>query len=57
MDDLAGLDWSQPAKKPSNIPAAFPPFRQSPTPQLSGRSTPLAGLPVQAPLETRDTSQ
>jgi hypothetical protein len=47
MDDLAGLDWSQPAKKPSNIPAAFPPFRQSPTPQLSGRSTPLAGLPVQ----------
>ncbi|KAF2826734.1 hypothetical protein CC86DRAFT_322362 [Ophiobolus disseminans] len=47
MDDLAGLDWSQPAKKPSNSPAAFPPFRQSPTPQLSGRSTPLASLPAQ----------
>lgn len=48
MDDLSGLDWSQPAKKPStSTPAAFPPFRQSPTPQLSGRSTPLASLPVQ----------
>ena len=47
MDDLAGLDWSQPAKKPSNTPAAFPPFRQSPTPQLSGRSTPLNSLPLQ----------
>jgi hypothetical protein len=46
MDDLAGLDWSAPAKKPSNTPAAFPPYRQSPTPQLSGRSTPLAGLPT-----------
>jgi hypothetical protein len=47
MDDLAGLDWSQPAKKASNTPAAFPPYRQSPTPQLSGRSTPLAGLSTQ----------
>lgn len=48
MDDLAGLDWTQPAKKQtSNTPAAFLPFRQSPTPQLSGGSTPLAGLPVQ----------
>ncbi|RAR04051.1 uba ts-n domain-containing protein [Stemphylium lycopersici] len=48
MDDLAGLDWSQPAQKPaSNTPAAFPPFRQSPTPQLSGRSTPLSTLSVQ----------
>lgn len=47
MDDLAGLDWSQPAKKPSNTPAAFPPYRQSPTPQLSGRSTPLVGLSTQ----------
>lgn len=47
MDDLAGLDWSQPAKKPATTPAAFPPYRQSPTPQLSGRSTPLAALPVQ----------
>jgi hypothetical protein len=47
MDDLAGLDWSKPTQKPANTPAAFPPFRQSPTPQLSGRSTPLAGLPVQ----------
>ncbi|KAI8933170.1 hypothetical protein NX059_009811 [Plenodomus lindquistii] len=42
MDDLTGLDWSQPAQK-TNIP----PFRQSPTPQLSGRSTPLSTLPVQ----------
>jgi hypothetical protein len=47
MDDLAGLDWPAPAKKPSNTPAAFPPYRQSPTPQLSGRSTPLAGLSTQ----------
>ncbi|CAN9081755.1 unnamed protein product [Alternaria alternata] len=48
MDDLAGLDWSQPAKKTTtNTPAAFPPFRQSPTPQLSGRSTPLSTLSTQ----------
>lgn len=47
MDDLAGLDWSQPSKKAANTPAAFPPFRQSPTPQLSGRSTPLSTLPIQ----------
>lgn len=47
MDDLAGLDWSKPAKPQSSTPAAFPPFRQSPTPQLSGRSTPLSSLPVQ----------
>ena len=47
MDDLAGLDWSQPAKKTANTPAALPPFRQSPTPQLSGRSTPLSALPNQ----------
>ncbi|KAJ5060897.1 UBA/TS-N domain-containing protein [Bipolaris maydis] len=48
MDDLAGLDWSQPAKKPAiNSPAALPPFRQSPTPQLSGRSTPLSTLSAQ----------
>ncbi|CAO2647252.1 Nn.00g081740.m01.CDS01 [Neocucurbitaria sp. VM-36] len=47
MDDLNGLDWSQPAKKTTNTPAAFPPFRQSPTPQLSGRSTPLSTLSAQ----------
>ena len=48
MDDLAGLDWSQPAKKTTNnTPAAFPPFRQSPTPQLSGRSTPISTLSTQ----------
>ncbi|KAL6154778.1 auxilin-like clathrin-binding protein required for normal clathrin function [Exserohilum turcicum] len=49
MDDLAGLDWSQPAKKPAtaSTPAALPPFRQSPTPQLSGRSTPLSTLSAQ----------
>lgn len=46
MDDLNGLDWSQPAKK-TTTPAAFPPFRQSPTPQLSGRSTPLSTLSAQ----------
>ncbi|KAF1954152.1 hypothetical protein CC80DRAFT_526869 [Byssothecium circinans] len=43
MDDLAGLDWSAPAKQqPSNTPTAFPALRQTPTPQLSGRSTPLS---------------
>ncbi|KAF2021400.1 hypothetical protein BU24DRAFT_438508 [Aaosphaeria arxii CBS 175.79] len=44
MDDLNGLDWSapQPNKQPSNPSPAFPPFRQNPTPQLSGRSTPLS---------------
>jgi hypothetical protein len=47
MDDLNGLDWSQPAKSSANTPAAFPPFRQSPAPQLSGRSTPLAALSAQ----------
>jgi hypothetical protein len=48
MDDLSGLDWSQPAKKPTaSTPAAFPPFRQSSTPQLSGRSTPLSTLSTQ----------
>lgn len=42
MDDLAGLDWSAPPKQSSNTPPAFAPLRQSPTPQLSGRSTPLS---------------
>ncbi|KAL1597008.1 auxilin-like clathrin-binding protein required for normal clathrin function [Paraconiothyrium brasiliense] len=42
MDDLAGLDWSAPPKQQSSTPTAFPPFRQSPAPQLSGRSTPLS---------------
>lgn len=42
MDDLAGLDWSAPPKQKSTTPTAFPPFRQSPAPQLSGRSTPLS---------------
>ncbi|KAF2462760.1 uncharacterized protein BDR25DRAFT_308140 [Lindgomyces ingoldianus] len=44
MDDLAGLDWSAPTKpNPNpNPPSAFPPFRQTPPPQLSGRSTPLS---------------
>ncbi|KAF2703464.1 hypothetical protein K504DRAFT_418496 [Pleomassaria siparia CBS 279.74] len=42
MDDLSGLDWSAPSKPASNPPAVFPPFRQTPTPQLSGRSTPLS---------------
>lgn len=47
MDDLTALDWSQPAKKPSNTAAAFPSLRQSPTPQLSGRSSPFSALPIQ----------
>ncbi|KAL5116612.1 auxilin-like clathrin-binding protein required for normal clathrin function [Pleosporales sp. CAS-2024a] len=47
MDDLAGLDWSQPANPPATQPAAFPPYRQTPTPQQSGRSTPLVGFPTQ----------
>lgn len=42
MDDLAGLDWSAPPKQQSSTPTAFPTFRQSPAPQLSGRSTPLS---------------
>ncbi|PVI00465.1 hypothetical protein DM02DRAFT_655440 [Periconia macrospinosa] len=43
MDDLAGLDWSASSKpQPSTTPSALPPFRQNPTPQLSGRSTPLS---------------
>ncbi|KAF9737424.1 hypothetical protein PMIN06_001173 [Paraphaeosphaeria minitans] len=42
MDDLAGLDWSASPKQQSSTPTAFPPFRQSPAPQLSGRSTPLS---------------
>jgi hypothetical protein len=42
MDDLSGLDWSAPSKPAAKPPAAFPPFRQTPTPQLSGRSTPLS---------------
>ncbi|KAF2816658.1 uncharacterized protein BDZ99DRAFT_434115 [Mytilinidion resinicola] len=47
MDDLAGLDWSStsmsnppPANNPP--PSFYPPLRQSPAPQLSGRSTPLS---------------
>ncbi|KAF2125364.1 hypothetical protein P153DRAFT_434444 [Dothidotthia symphoricarpi CBS 119687] len=47
MDDLNGLDWSQPTKPTPSTPAAFPPFRQSPAPQLSGRSTPLTTLSAQ----------
>ncbi|KAJ4293648.1 auxilin-like clathrin-binding protein required for normal clathrin function [Kalmusia sp. IMI 367209] len=42
MDDLAGLDWSAPPKQQSSTPPAFPQFRPSPAPQLSGRSTPLS---------------
>ncbi|KAF2657120.1 hypothetical protein K491DRAFT_691320 [Lophiostoma macrostomum CBS 122681] len=42
MDDLSGLDWSAPAKPTANPQSSFPPFRQTPTPQLSGRSTPLS---------------
>jgi hypothetical protein len=42
MDDLAGIDWNAPAKPQSNNSPALAPFRQNPTPQLSGRSTPLS---------------
>ncbi|KAF2260605.1 hypothetical protein CC78DRAFT_501358 [Lojkania enalia] len=42
MDDLSGLDWSAPSKPSPSPPSTIPPFRQSPTPQLSGRSTPLS---------------
>jgi hypothetical protein len=42
MDDLAGLDWSAPAKTQPNSSPALTPFPQNPTPQLSGRSTPLS---------------
>lgn len=42
MDDLTGIDWSAPAQQQSKSPSTFPPYRQSPTLQLSGRSTPLS---------------
>ncbi|KAF2113559.1 hypothetical protein BDV96DRAFT_578033 [Lophiotrema nucula] len=42
MDDLSSLDWSAPSKPNPNPPAAFPPYRSTPPPQLSGRSTPLS---------------
>lgn len=43
MDDLSNLDWSAPPSKPTtSSPSPFAPYRQSPTPQLSGRSTPLS---------------
>lgn len=43
MDDLSNLDWSAPPSKPTtSSPSPFPPYRQSSTPQLSGRSTPLS---------------
>lgn len=45
MDDLAGLDWSAPSKPTPNPPPAASPFRQSPAPQLSARSTPLSAQP------------
>lgn len=45
MDDLAGLDWSAPSKPSPNPPPAASPFRQSPAPQLSARSTPLSAQP------------
>ncbi|KAI1495626.1 hypothetical protein F5X99DRAFT_115631 [Biscogniauxia marginata] len=48
MDDLSGLDWSstkgtkpQPTK-PVNAPSFYPTLRPSPSPQPSGRSTPLS---------------
>lgn len=45
MDDLADLDWSAPnsqAPGGSNNAPRFPAARQTPTPQFSGRSTPLS---------------
>ncbi|KJZ74488.1 hypothetical protein HIM_06084 [Hirsutella minnesotensis 3608] len=45
MDDLSGLDWSKPAgsqRKPSPMNTSFPSLRPTPSPQGSGRSTPLS---------------
>ncbi|KAJ1329294.1 cyclin G-associated kinase [Microdochium nivale] len=54
MDDLSGLDWSKPAtqtntanysstgSRPLQPPASYSSLRPTPSPQLSGRGTPLS---------------
>ncbi|KAI1340867.1 hypothetical protein F5Y15DRAFT_34704 [Xylariaceae sp. FL0016] len=51
MDDLSGLDWSSanagkgtkpPPMNPLNPPSFYPSLRPTPSPQASGRSTPLS---------------
>ncbi|KAI1135197.1 hypothetical protein F5Y05DRAFT_395901 [Hypoxylon sp. FL0543] len=51
MDDLSGLDWSStnsgksnkpPPMKPMSPPSFYPSLRPTPSPQPSGRSTPLS---------------
>ncbi|KAI0525480.1 hypothetical protein F5B22DRAFT_658318 [Xylaria bambusicola] len=53
MDDLSGLDWSAansangsgtkpPPMNPTSPPAFYPTLRPTPSPQASGRSTPLS---------------
>ncbi|OTA91958.1 hypothetical protein M434DRAFT_396786 [Hypoxylon sp. CO27-5] len=51
MDDLSGLDWSStnsgksnkpPPMNPMNPPSFYPSLRPTPSPQPSGRSTPLS---------------
>jgi len=42
MDDLSGLDWSSSSNNTANPPSFNPPpLRATPSPSLSGRSTPL----------------
>ncbi|KAI1305714.1 hypothetical protein F5Y03DRAFT_355644 [Xylaria venustula] len=56
MDDLSGLDWSSagpangsgskpPPMNPLSPPALYPTLRPTPSPQTSGRSTPLSAQP------------
>ncbi|KAI0427337.1 hypothetical protein F5Y09DRAFT_316635 [Xylaria sp. FL1042] len=56
MDDLSGLDWSStnsangngnkpPPMNPLSPPAFYPALRPTPSPQASGRSTPLSAQP------------
>lgn len=45
MDDLSAIDWSKPRglqPKPSPMNPSYPPLRPTPSPQDSGRSTPLS---------------
>ncbi|KAI0977055.1 hypothetical protein F4678DRAFT_708 [Xylaria arbuscula] len=56
MDDLSGLEWSSagpangsgskpPPMNPLSPPALYPTLRPTPSPQASGRSTPLSAQP------------
>ncbi|KAI0169563.1 hypothetical protein GGR52DRAFT_472756 [Hypoxylon sp. FL1284] len=66
MDDLSGLDWSStssgkdnkpPPMNPMSPPSFYPTLRPSPSPQPSGRSTPLStqgsGLNVPKPTTSK----